>query len=146
MKINGVEASFHHLGIPTIEPRPGERFSERFGMYTSDSSCELLRIQWHRFEPDSSLHPLIRTIPHPAFKVPDLDRAIESRNILLGPYDPIPNFRVAIIEDAGHPIELIQTTLTDEEIWARAGGASILYPPVEDAPPGTETQALLAPP
>ncbi len=146
MKINGVEASFHHLGIPTIEPRPGERFSERFGMYTSDSSCALLRIQWHRFEPDSSLHPLIRTIPHPAFKVPDLDRAIESRNILLGPYDPIPNFRVAIIEDAGHPIELIQTTLTDEEIWARAGSASILYPPVEGAPPGTETQAGLDPP
>jgi hypothetical protein len=45
--------TFHHMGIPTTEPKPGERFSERFGMYTSDSNCGLLRIQWDRFEPDS---------------------------------------------------------------------------------------------
>jgi hypothetical protein len=47
MKIHGIEASFHHLGIPTLESKPGERFSERFGMYTSDSACKALRIQWH---------------------------------------------------------------------------------------------------
>ena len=127
MKINGVEGSFHHIGIPTAEAKPGERFSELFGMYTNDSDCELLRIQWHRFEPGSVLHPLIRTVPHVAFKVSDLDRAVEGRKLLLGPYEPIPNFRVAIIEDGGHPIELIQTTLTDQEIWQRAESDSILY-------------------
>jgi hypothetical protein len=129
MEINGVEASFHHLGIPTTDSRPEERFNERFGMYTSDSHCGLLRIQWHRFEPGSSLHPLIRTIPHVAFKVSDLNRAIEGCQILLGPYEPIPNFRVAIIEDGGHPIELIQTSLTDEELWQRAKSGSDSDPP-----------------
>jgi hypothetical protein len=126
MKINGLEGTFHHMGIPTTEPRPGERFNERFGMYTSDSNCGLIRIQWHRFEPDSSLHPLIRTIPHAAFKVSDLNHAIEGCNILLGPYEPIPNFYVAIIEDGGHPVELIQTALTDEELWRRAVNDGIL--------------------
>jgi len=40
--------------------------------------------------------------------------------VLLGPYEPIEGFRVAIIEDGGMPIELIQTLLTDDEIWERA--------------------------
>ena len=127
MEINGVEGVFHHLGLITTESRKGERFSKLFGMYTSDSECALTRVQWHRFEPNSSLHPLIRTLPHAAFKVADLDRAIEGRTLLLGPYEPIPNFRVAIIEDGGQPLELIETTLTDEQIWARKESDSILY-------------------
>jgi hypothetical protein len=127
MKFNGVEGSFHHMGIPTTEPRADERFSERFGMYTSDSDCKTLRIQWHRFEPGSSLHPLLRTVPHVAFKVADLERAMEGYNVLLGPYEPIADFRVAIIEDGGQPIELVETDLTDEALWglARQGGNDI---------------------
>lgn len=129
MKFNGVEATFHHMGIPTTEPKPNERYSPLFRMYTSDCDCRSLRIQWHRFESDSSLHPLIRTIPHAAFKVSDLDRAIAGYKPLLGPYEPIPDFRVAIIEDNGIPIELVQTTLTDEELWGRTKTDNILYRP-----------------
>lgn len=40
--------------------------------------------------------------------------------LLLGPYEPIPGFRVAIIEDGGVPIGMIETRLSDEEIWATA--------------------------
>jgi hypothetical protein len=31
---------------------------------------------------------------------------------------------VAIIEDGGQPIELVETTLTDEELWRRAETAN----------------------
>jgi hypothetical protein len=127
MNINGIECIFHHLGIPTTEPRPDERYSELLGMYTSDSDCRTLRIQWHRFASNSSLHPLIRTVPHVSLKVSDLDRAIAGFNLLLGPYEPIDGFRVAIIEDGGVPIEVIQTTLTDEELWARRESGNMLY-------------------
>jgi hypothetical protein len=127
MRFNGIEVVFHHLGIPTTEPKPRERFSARFGMYTSDSACQHVRIQWHRFEPDSPLHELIRKIPHPAFKVADLSRAVEGFHLLLGPYEPIPGFKVAIIDDGGCPIELIETLLTDEEVWARRETENILY-------------------
>jgi hypothetical protein len=127
MEINGVLCSFHHMGIPTREKKPGERFSKMFGMYTSDSGCQAMRIQWHRFEPDSPMPLLVQSVPHVAFKVDDLERAIAGYNVLLGPYEPIANFRVAIIEDGGQPIELVQTTLTDEEIWARARTENILY-------------------
>ena len=69
-----VTYEFHHLGVPTAEPRPGERYSAVFGMYTSDSESELVRIQYHRFDTDSILHPLLRTMPHVAFKVDSRNR------------------------------------------------------------------------
>jgi len=77
-------------------------------------------VQWHRFDETSPLPPLLRTVPHPAFKVADLERAIVGGKLLLGPYEPIPRYRVAIVEDGGIPIELVQTTLTDDELWAEA--------------------------
>jgi len=117
---NGVRYELHHLGLPTNEVRPNERYSARFGMYTSDGDCTLLHIQWHRFNGDSPLHPLIRSTPHVAFKVDDLNRAVAGCKLLLDPYEPIEGYRVAIIEDGGVPIELVQTTLTDDEIWGRA--------------------------
>lgn len=115
-----VTYEFHHLGIPTAEIRAGERYSARFGMYTSDSECQLARVQYHRFDPDSHLHPLLQSKPHPAFKVDDLGRAIEDRIVLLGPHEPIDGFLVAIILDGDVPVELIQTRLTDHEVWERA--------------------------
>lgn len=126
MKTN-IQYEFHHTGIPTNEVRAGEKFSASAGMYTSDNGGKF-RIQWHRFAPDSPLHPLIKTIPHVAFKVSNLLAAIEGEEILLGPYEPIDDYFVAIINDAGVPVELIQTTLTDDEIWARAKrGEGALY-------------------
>lgn len=126
MQMNGVQCSFHHLGIPTTEIKPGERYSPRFDMYTSDSDCESMRIQWHRFGPASSMHPIIQSQPHAAFKVDHLQRAIAGMRLLLGPYEPIEDFCVAMIEDHGQPIELIETTLTDDEIWSKATTESIL--------------------
>ncbi|SAL26849.1 VOC family protein [Caballeronia humi] len=119
-KRDDVTYEFHHLGVPTAESHPGERYSAVFGMYTSDSESELVRIQYHRFDTDSILHPVLRTMPHVAFKVDDLARAIDGKQVVLGPYEPIDGFRVAVIVDGGMPVELIQTTLSDEQVWSRA--------------------------
>jgi hypothetical protein len=126
---DGVQYEFHHLGIPTTEIKPNERFSEMFGMHTSDSGCGLIRVQWHRFDADSPLDPLLRSVPHPSFKVSCLEGAIGGKRILLGPYEPIAGYRVAIIEDGGVPIELVETELSDEEIWrcATSGEQTSIY-------------------
>lgn len=124
---NGIEYRFHHMGIPTTERREHEIHSAAVGMYTSDSPGNF-RVQWHRFEDDSTLHPLIRTVPHVAFKVESLAAAIEGEHVILGPYEPIEDFWVAIVNDGGVPIELIETSLSDEEIWDRASkGRGALY-------------------
>lgn len=120
MRREGVTYTLHHIGIPTNEQRPNERYAARVGMYTTDDLSGPVPVQWHRFEPHSPLHVLMRTQPHIAYKVDNLEAAIVDHTVILGPYEPVDDFRVAVIDNAGVPVELIQTTLTDDEIWHRA--------------------------
>lgn len=120
MRRKGVTYTLHHIGIPTAEQRPGERYAARAGMYTTDDLTGPVPVQWHRYEPGSPLHPLLREQPHVAYKVNDLGAAIEGHVVILGPYEPIDGYRVAVIDNAGMPIEFVDTTLTDEQIWGRA--------------------------
>lgn len=129
MKRDGVTYCVHHIGIPTDEVREGERYAPSVGMWTSDDLTGPLPVQWHRFTDDSPLHPLLRTLPHVAFRVSNLELAVEGHTVILGPYEPIDDYKVAVIDNAGMPIELIETSLTDAEIWGRAqsGTQSLLY-------------------
>lgn len=110
-----IEYRFHHLGIPTSIIQPNERYSEKFKMFTSDSDGDF-RIQFHRFEKDSPLHPIIKNLPHVALQVNDLEKAINGKEILLGPYEPLHGHKVAIINVSGVPVELIETYLTMDEL------------------------------
>jgi len=126
MKPN-INYTFHHFGIPLQDGLFEGTHSEKAGMYTVDNPGQF-RVQWHRFTDDSPLHPLIKTVPHVAFKVDSLSDAIEGEEVILGPYEPIDDFFVAMINDNGVPIELIETNLTDDEIWGRArSGKGDLY-------------------
>lgn len=110
---------FHHLGIPTEQVQSEERYSEHFKMYTSDHPGDF-KIQFHRFEPGSPLHPLIKSLPHIAFQVDHLVTAIAGKKILLGPYEPIAGYKVAMVDDAGFPVELIETLMDETELWEKA--------------------------
>jgi len=46
----------------------------------------------------------------------------------LGPFCPFDGFRVAIIEEDGVPIEFIETTLSEDEIWGEPKANSVIYP------------------
>jgi hypothetical protein len=63
-----------------------------------------------RFEDDSTVHPLIRTVPHIAFQVNNLDEELAKHNfsIITPPNCPSKGVRVAMIEHNGAPIELIE--------------------------------------
>ncbi len=126
MKAN-INYLFHHFGIPLQDGVQEGIYSANAGMYTTDNPGKF-RVQWHRFTEDSPLHPLLKTVPHVAFKVDDLQQAIEGEEVILGPYEPIDGYFVAVINDAGVPIELIQTGLSDDELWGRArSGQGSLY-------------------
>ncbi|KKQ10194.1 MAG: hypothetical protein WCS92_01630 [Candidatus Babeliales bacterium] len=112
-----VKYIYHHMGIPVKSPKPGEKYSSTFKMYTANGKDESLRIQWHRFEEGCPLHILLQTTPHVAFKVDSIDKAIKDKVVLLEPYYPFEGFRVAAIEVDGAPIELIETNLSEDEIW-----------------------------
>ena len=119
---------FHHMGIPTNEVKPGERYSEKFKMYTTDSISDKYRVQFHRFAKDSPIHPLIKTMPHIAYKVSDICEAIAEEEVILDLYEPFSGFKVAMIAKNGVPIEFIETTLSEDEVWdTNKHKNSILY-------------------
>ncbi len=124
---NSATYEYHHMGIPTDKPQAGERYSSAFKMYTTAGHNEF-RIQWHRFEEGCPLHPLVQSVPHIAFKVDSIEKAIEGKVVLLEPYYPFDNYRVAIIEVEGAPVELIETSLSEEQIWCDSHNNSVIYP------------------
>lgn len=130
MSVTTTTYEYHHMGIPVTEPKEGEQYSSTFKMYTSGGENSEFRVQYHRFEEDSPLHPILKTVPHVAFKVKSIDEAIKRKNVVLGPYYPFEGFRVAIIidEESGAPIEFIETLLSEEEIWHGSKANSVIYP------------------
>jgi hypothetical protein len=61
-----------------------------------------------RFEPDSPISELIRTVPHIAFEVDDIEEALVGKDVLTWPNSPSDGVRVAMIIHNGAPVELIQ--------------------------------------
>lgn len=98
---------YHHIGIPTTVPRAGETYLERFGLYVSGFPTSPYGIEWMRFEPGSPLHPLIKSLPHVAFEVDDLDAALVGEEVIAPPGSPSDGVRAAMIVVDGAPVELI---------------------------------------
>ena len=99
---------YHHLGIPTDVVRDGERHLPQFGMYVSGFGSSPYGIEWMRFDDDSPVSELIRTVPHLAFEVDDLEAALEGKQVLTPPNSPSDGVRVAMIVHDGAAVELLQ--------------------------------------
>jgi hypothetical protein len=76
-------------------------------MYTSGFSTNPYGIEWMRFEPDCPLPELIKTIPHIAFEVDDLDVALQGQEVTFPAGSPSEGVRAAMIVHDSAPIELI---------------------------------------
>ena len=98
---------FHHLGVPTDVPRPGEYYVEAFKMYVSGFWTSPYGVEWMRFDPDTPIAEIIQKVPHLAFEVDDLDAALEGKEILTPPNSPSEGVMVAMILHNGAPVELI---------------------------------------
>lgn len=109
---------YHHYGIPTEEIREDEGLVEVSGyrFYSTPFEENKWHIQWHRFPEGHGLPDLLTKVPHIAFQVDDLDAEIKGCKVILGPYSPLEGYRVAIIEEQGVPIELVETAWEDEEL------------------------------
>jgi len=79
---------YYHLGIPTTSRRPGETYLPKYKAFCTDHEGNPFGIQWMRFEPDCPLPDLVKTVPHVAFQVDDLERALEGHEILIQPNSP----------------------------------------------------------
>ena len=63
-----------------------------------------------RFEDDAPFDELIKTVPHLAFVVPNVEKAIQGFEILNDINSPMEGCKVAMIKHDGSPIELMEFT------------------------------------
>lgn len=101
---------YHHIGIPTTRVMEGERYIPHLGFHVCGFPTSPFGIEWMRFDSDSPMHPLVKSVPHIAFEVDDIEREIKDRGLkVLTPVNsPAQGIKVAMIEHNGAPIELIQ--------------------------------------
>lgn len=105
---------YHHLGIPTDTPVPGERYLAHLGMWVAGFETSPFGIEWMRFASDCEVHPLVRTVPHLAFVVDDLEKELKGRTVISGISSPCEGISVAMIEDNGAPVELMEFSGEDD--------------------------------
>ncbi len=99
---------YHHLGVPTDTPRPGEYYLEKLDIHVLDYRSNECGVEWMRFGPRSAVPDVVKTVPHLAFEVDDLDAAIAGQEILIAPNSPSPGVRVAFVLVGGAPVEYLQ--------------------------------------
>src|ERR1044071_9467688 len=79
------ELRYHHIGIPTDRPLPAEDYIKKFKLYASGYSQSPYGVEWMKFDPDCPLPELVKTVPHVAFVVDDIETAIAGKQILIKP-------------------------------------------------------------
>lgn len=99
---------FNHIGIPTTSEFDGEIPLPKLSMTVSDHKNNPFGIQWQRYDDDSPYPELVKTVPHVAFEVDDLQSAIDGQKVLIQPNSPISGLVVAFIEVNGAPVELME--------------------------------------
>ena len=65
-------------------------------------------LEWMRFDAHCQVPEIVKSVPHLAFAVDNLDAALQGQQILIPPNSPSPGVRVAFILDDGAPIELLE--------------------------------------
>jgi hypothetical protein len=96
------------MGIPTDEVQEKETYLEKYGLFCTDHESNPYGIQWMRYEADSPLPEIVKTVPHLAFEVDDLDSAIAGKQVIIKPNSPSEGVRVAFILEDNIPIEFIE--------------------------------------
>jgi len=110
---------YHHIGIPTDRPLPEEDYIAAYKLYASGYFRSPYGIEWMKFDPGCPLPELVKTVPHIAFAVEDLQAAIAGQDILIAPNSPSDGVTVAFIVDNGAPVELLQFDRPEAEVWPR---------------------------
>ena len=100
---------FHHIGLVTAEPKPGEMYFESLKVWGTDPSADPNKIEWVRFKPESPLAgTLVAKMPHVSWQVDDLDREVAGKQLEVGPLDVGGGIRIAYFLQDGALIEYLE--------------------------------------
>ena len=100
--------TFDHVGVPTGEVQPNERWVEATRVWVTDPFVHPHKIEYLRYEADSPISGPVRDLPHMAFQVDNLEQAAAGAEVLLGPFNPTPKMRVIFVMRDGAVIEYME--------------------------------------
>jgi hypothetical protein len=106
---SGAMRRFDHIGIPTDEERPGEMYVPETKVWVTDPLQHPQRIEYLRFASDSPVTGPLRTQPHIAFQVDDLEREVADSEVLLGPFYATKTLQVVFVTQDGALFEFMHT-------------------------------------
>lgn len=99
---------FNHIGIPVSGSFEGEIDLPHLKMTVSDHQNNRYGIQWQRYWEDAPYPELVKTVPHVAFVVENLEEELKGKKVIIQPNSPSEGLRVAFIEVNGAPVELME--------------------------------------
>lgn len=99
---------YNHIGIPTESRFEGEVDLPHLKMTVSDHESNPYGIQWQRYWADAPYPDLVKSVPHVAFEVDDLESELVGKKVIIEPNSPSEGLLVAFIEVDGAPVELMQ--------------------------------------
>lgn len=103
-----VKYKYHHIGIPTEKKVDGMVHIKHLKIYATDHESNPFGIQWMKYERGCRVPELVRKVAHVAFEVDNLQEALRGKKVIIEPNSPSPGVVVALIEEAGAPVEFLQ--------------------------------------
>ncbi len=98
----------HHIGIPTTVKQAKEGYSEDMRLFITDPADSINKIEFLRFEKESTMPELIQTTAHVAYQVEDIVEETKGKKIVYPITKLSDNMTIAFIEEDGIAIELIE--------------------------------------
>jgi catechol 2,3-dioxygenase-like lactoylglutathione lyase family enzyme len=109
---------FDHVGIPTADRKDGESWVEATRVWVTSPRAHPYNVEWLRYEPDSPVTGLLREEPHVAYRVDDVQQALEGHDVLAEPFDVGDGFlTVAFALAGGAVVEFMQYANPHEDGW-----------------------------
>ena len=110
-----ISLQFDHIGIPVDSPQAEEFWVADSECWVTNPRTHSQRIEYLRFKtiPDHEVGSpewKLWHMPHLAWRVDDLDQAIQGEELVYGPFEPADFGRVAFIHKAGLIVEFLEYT------------------------------------
>lgn len=101
--------TFDHIGLPTRDKQPNERFVEKTRVWVTDPHEHPFAVEYLRYEADSPVSEFLRTHPHVAFHVDSIARESANLKVLIEPFSSVAGHTVGFfLTEDGLPVELME--------------------------------------
>lgn len=91
---------FDHIGLTATDPQPNERYVQKTKVWVTDPAQHPCRVEWLRYESDSTVPLFMQQNPHIAFHVDSIEKERVGMATLLEPFSSV----------AGHVVGFFQTS------------------------------------